>query len=304
MNTQNIWKKYRTQNSSMREFLSNLDNISGLANVSLEEERIKSSVQLADSNWLEEIENLENNTYLWGQIIAPLQWSMQPSGKPVFALFKSYAEKLQKIFPISDEYKLRAALLCVENYGNWKKSAEDLYLCENYFNRDRSFKNFLRSQESSYGEVIKKLIDLWYAEFADCVTFDELFEELRKRFEPQDWRKHIVRNPSILEFASNSKLWYDTNTEHMFLRQKLQSDTQHREIFLAYLWSQIDQDKAIILDWYPENGNSNTLSISTNNICIGLTNGGKYLYSDKNCSQQVLADEAIIEKLQSLHIMK
>lgn len=91
----------------------------------------------------------------------------------------------------------------------------------------------------------------------------------------------------------------------MFLRQKQQSDTQHREIFLAYLMKVINtESNKVLKDWYPENNESNSLSIKEYNLRVGLADkNGKYLYSDNNTQEQELYSDEILQKLKSLGII-
>ena len=121
----------------------------------------------------------------------------------------------------------------------------------------------------------------------------------------QEWRRYIILQPTILEFSINSKLWYNQRSGHMFLRQKQQSDTQHREIFLAYLMKVINtESNKVLKDWYPENNESNSLSIKEYNLRVGLADkNGKYLYSDNNTQEQELYSDEILQKLKSLGII-
>jgi hypothetical protein len=312
-----ILEEYKKGSSIILETISNLKDKPGLENAALEEERIKANLKLFEDKeeWINEINNLEANEYLWGQLIAPLKWSLQ-EGKPNLAKFKEYSQKLKELFPLQNPNKFRAALLCISNYGNWKNSPNDLFLGEANFHRDRSIKRFLRSNDSNYAEVIRQLIDIWNNQFPSCPTFDDFFEKLKANRLPQikDWRKFIILEPSILAFAINSKLWYDSKTEHMFLRQKLQSDTQHREIILAYLNETIKstiknktsvivkkEDQLKLKDWYPETDDSNTLSIDPD-IHIGLANYGKYLFF-YNSSQKELSSDELINELTTLKIL-
>jgi len=301
-----ILEKYKGRNFSMRKILTDIEYVKGLENATLDEEKIKFNLR-NDEKWSAAIDQLENNEYLWGQIIAPLKWSME-NNIPNLQKFKRYSEKLQLLFPIKDPRKFRAALLCITNYGTWKKSGNDLFLCEDNYQRDRSFKNFLRNKESNYGEVIKTLIDIWNKQFSSCATFEQFFEALKARFFSQiiqDWRRYIILAPNILSFAWNSKLWFNEQTRHMFLRQKQQSDTQHREIFLAYLNDTIKEDIPHIMhDWYPIDGSQNSIEIPTYNVQITLAHNGLYKYSDSNKQEDVLSSSAIIEKLKALNILK
>ena len=211
------------------------------------------------------------------------------------------------MFPIKDPRKFRAALLCINNYGTWKRSGNDLFLCEDNYQRDRSFKNFLRNKESNYGEVIKTLINIWNKQFSSCATFEQFFEALKARFFSQiiqDWRRYFILAPNKLSFACNYKLWFNEQTRHMFLRQKLQSDTQRREIFLAYLNDTIKEDIPHIMhDWYPMDGSQNSIEIQAYNVQITLATNGLYKYSDPT-TQDILSSIAVIEKLSTLNILK
>lgn len=301
-----ILEEYKGSNSTMREVLTDIKYVKGLENATLDEEKIKFNLR-KDKEWKEAIDQLEYNEYLWGQIIAPLKWSME-NNIPNLQKFKRYSEKLQLLFPIKDPRKFRAALLCITNYGTWKRSGNDLFLCEDNYQRDRSFKNFLRNKESNYGEVIKTLINIWNKQFSSCATFEQFFEALKARFFSQiiqDWRRYIILAPNILSFACNSKLWFNEQTRHMFLRQKQQSDTQRREIFLAYLNDTIKETiNHILHDWYPEERNQNSIEIPTYNVQITLAPNGLYKYSDSNTQEDILSSIAIIEKLNALNILK
>jgi hypothetical protein len=108
-----------------------------------------------------------------------------------------------------------------------------------------------------------------------------------------------------LEFAINSKLWVDEN-KHVFLRQKLQYDTQHREIFLAYLYSLINKNnhQLKIHDRYPVDDKQNTLEISTNQVQISLAENGSYEYSDLKTTKVILSSDEVIDKLRELNILQ
>ena len=239
--------------------------------------------------------------------MSPIRYSMQPN-IPNIQKFKEYSNKLQVLFPIQDPNLFRAALLCIANYGDWKKHGDDLFLGEANFHRDRSIKRFLRSRESNYAEVLRQLIDIWNNQFPNCLSFNQFFDELKMKVLPQitqEWRRYIILQPTILEYSINSKLWYNQRSGHMFLRQKQQSDTQHREIFLAYLMKVINtESNKVLKDWYPENNESNSLSIKEYNLRVGLADkNGKYLYSDNNTQEQELYSDEILQKLKSLGII-
>lgn len=304
-----ILEKYHNSNSTMREFLAQIDYIKGLENATLDEEKLKFNLRIENEAWNYAINTLENNNYLWGQIIAPLEWSFT-EGVVDIDKFKKYSEKLELLFPLTsnkiDPNQFRAALLCLGDYGTWKSNTE-YFLCENNSHRDRSFKSFLRSRNSKYGEVIKNLIDKWNTEYQHCNDFDKLFKALRDK-EVQKisgWRKYVILKPNILEFAINSKLWVDKN-EHVFLRQKIQSDTQRREIFLAYLDSEINKNnhQLKIHDWYPVDDKQNTLEISTNQVQISLAENGSYEYSDLKTTKVILSSDKVIDKLRELNILQ
>ena len=305
---QDILNRYKSENKTILEIVSSLKNLKGIENAPLEEERIKAQCRLSTTiDWKKEFETLEANEYLWGQLIAPIRWSMQ-GNIPNIQKFKEYSNKLQVLFPIQDPNLFRAALLCIANYGDWKKHGDDLFLGEANFHRDRSIKRFLRSRESNYAEVLRQLIDIWNNQFPNCLSFNQFFDELKMKVLPQitqEWRRYIILQPTILEFSINSKLWYNQRSGHMFLRQKQQSDTQHREIFLAYLMKVINtESNKVLKDWYPENNESNSLSIKEYNLRVGLADkNGKYLYSDNNTQEQELYSDEILQKVKSLGII-
>ena len=147
----------------------------------LVEEALKAGIRLgiepvasgSPSDWDAAILAAEENPYLWGQIIAPLSWSMTGIGYDI-DLFRSYMSKIDRLFSTTSLNKttgndtttglmLIKAVLSEQEYTfNGSASWGSLGILND--DRDISWKRHLRDKDTGtglYGILLKGLMDKW-----------------------------------------------------------------------------------------------------------------------------------------------
>lgn len=155
------------------------------AGIRLGKERVASG---SPSDWDAAILAAEMNPYLWGQIIAPLSWSMTGIGYDI-DMFRSYMSKIDRLFSttsLKDDTTgllLIKAVLSGQEYSfNGNASWGSLGILND--DRDISWKRHLRDKDTGtgfYGILLKGLMDRWdnsypsnYLDFLMALTNDNL----------------------------------------------------------------------------------------------------------------------------------
>ena len=210
----------------------------GIENERINEENSKADLRLQDSDWNELIDSAEENTYLEGQVCSLLSWANNDSDK-----FRTYSEYLGKIvgedgLEKSDDKNGRnqfyAAML---SFGDYRK-VEDGTLFNFTQHRDRGFKQYLRSRKDEYGIRIKELIDKWKG-ISSTLSREEFFNECIENYAVTgSWVDYVINCPQVLNYAEQ-KIIIKRKDGNWYLRQKIRSDVEHREIYLQSIYCRI-----------------------------------------------------------------
>lgn len=201
----------------------------GIENERVAEEKIKTRLRLSNSAWKDELDKVEENDYLCGQVCSLLDWSGENIDK--FDKYYSYLKQIVSNKALKDQNKFYAAMLTFSDYRN--KTNHTLYTFNKQ--RDRSLKQYLRIKEEDsnfYGSKLKDLIDCWMENYPK-LSADEFFDECIKNseVEPTDWRYYVIHCPQIMDFA-REKIIVKLDNGYWYLRSKIRADVEHHEIYL------------------------------------------------------------------------
>lgn len=269
----------------------------------LEEERIKANLRLGRNSvsiytreqWEDAILNAENNSYLWGQIIAPLSWSKDDDGNYDLSVFKKYMCKLDDLFsPFYSEIdlKLLQACLSIQDYringgGNWGS----LGLLND--DRDISWKRHLRNRQgNAYGPVLKKMLDEWlspaYFDLSRDVFLEKLKEDKVVGIPKTDWRYFICKLTSseLKELfsrrvvdTSERYVNFENNTAYIYKATQNRNNVVRYELVTLYLYELLKRNHISVLEF-----GSSTVNFEAplgfvhqgNNYMLKPLNGGHY----------------------------
>lgn len=301
---------------SMREFIEKLSeeqgaNI-GIENASITEEKIKATLK-TNPDWRFELDKAENNTYLWGQLRAPLDWSKNETGYNLDK-FKAYCAKLTQIFPVNDpklKDDLWKSLICLEDYRFNVSGKQTLITYDD--DRDVSWKRYMRDKTNGiYAPILKTFIERWQTD--DCKDLDltSFIDKLICQESPKltDWRKFLlgIRGLST-DYCGGKGYLVDDNkssvTGHKWLIPKSQiGESRHAyELFITYLDQNVQPctEKSFYDSASPEADKKNSIELKRNGQTdsIQAIPNGLYRY---NQVDEMTADE-IIERLKSANLL-
>ena len=232
-------------------------NAHGQEQARLDEEALKAGLRINGtlgqpaSDWEKSILKAEDNFYLWGQIIAPLSWSVTGQN-PDKNLFDSYMRQIDIVFraPLPDrdipDALLIQTLLCYDDCRqNLRNGLGSLGRLNNH--RDYSWKQYLRRQDAStgyHGLLFKRLFDSWLSN--PTYSFERIMRDeislLKKRYTISDWQYYIVNlEPdtllSIFEDVGTSGRYVLTESgRHPFLfRSNTMRTTYRYDLLTLYL---------------------------------------------------------------------
>ncbi|MDE6561710.1 MAG: DUF262 domain-containing protein [Muribaculaceae bacterium] len=195
----------------------------------LDEEAIKADLRLNGNSsasaleWEQSISKAEENFYLWGQIIAPLSWSME-GNRYDKKKFDTYVYYLNKMFDgtMHDNDNIDALLiqtmLCYDDYRhNLNNNLGSLGQLNNH--RDHSWKQYLRKKDIStnfYGVLFKLLIDNWQEK--PSLSLEELLKQEiatnKGKYSINDWQYYIVNISSPERLL---QMFWDTRTSGRYI---------------------------------------------------------------------------------------
>ncbi len=200
----------------------------GIENERINEENRKADLRLLpDSDWNALIDAVEENNYLEGQICSLLSWANDDAD-----VFRTYSEYLGKIvgedgLKKSDENLFYAAMLSLGDYRKVENGT--LYTFTQH--RDRGLKQYLRRKDE-YGIRVKELIDKWKGVCSVSMSRKDFFNECIKDYAVTgSWIDYVINCPQVLNYAEQ-KIIIKRKDGNWYLRQKIRSDVEHREIYL------------------------------------------------------------------------
>lgn len=234
-------------------------NPNGQEQARLDEEKIKAELRLSGNStanaatWEQSVLSAEDLPYLWGQIIAPLSWSMV-SGSYNKQDFDTYVCRLKMIFSINlngtrNEMLLIKAMLCQMDYRfNYKGNLGSL----GRFNahRDHSWKRYLRELDNTtqcYGILFKNLIDEWLLPSNKSLPFVDFLAQYVNSKSPSisntDWRFFVVNlQPDSLfnifnEVGTNDRyIFTEPNGHSYYFRSNTMRTSIRYELLTMYLY--------------------------------------------------------------------
>lgn len=234
-------------------------NPNGQEQARLDEEKIKAELRLSGNStanaatWEQSVLSAEDLPYLWGQIIAPLSWSMV-SGSYNKQDFDTYVCRLKMIFSINlngtrNEMLLIKAMLCQMDYRfNYKGNLGSL----GRFNahRDHSWKRYLRELDNTtqcYGILFKNLIDEWLLPSNKSLPFVDFLAQYVNINSPSisntDWRFFVVNlQPDLLfnilkEVGTNDRyIFTEPNGHSYYFRSNTMRTSIRYELLTMYLY--------------------------------------------------------------------
>lgn len=309
---------YRTNNSQdiLRLIFYHIkNNAYSQEQARLDEESIKADLRINGSNgvaaidWESSILKAENNYYLWGQIIAPLSWAYNGTFYDK-TLFDSYILCLDRIFhnPLPEDKPIDAlliqAMLCYQDYRhNLNRGLGSLGRLNN--NRDYSWKQYLRKQDSAtgyYGSLFKTLIDKWLLPTNISLSFEDLLKREitlnKSKYKKADWQYYIVNisDPqSLLNLFGHIRtygryVYSDPNGHTYYFRSNTFRTYYRYELLTTYLSYETGllvegvkstdsahtvDDFGAHVDFTKPNGDIVRLSLGENNLYnIGLQSSG------------------------------
>lgn len=182
--------------ATMSDYIGTSAAVSGLDPAIYREEQQKESLR-KNAEWAEVLDRFENEGYLMGQLRAPLQWA-----KGDIAMFVKYASGLNKLINDGNRIWLPLALLLISDCNADIYPIRDSLLTTD-FNRDRSFKRYLREMaDGVYGPALKKLMDIWFGEYSDFEnSYDFLKAVIARRRNDANiplWKRQLAEFPEII----------------------------------------------------------------------------------------------------------
>lgn len=202
----------------------------GIENSALKEEIDKGSLLMSDASWENVIAVAENDSYLWGQIRALIGWSDGDIEK-----FKTYSAKLSELLGFIDVNSNKYYLAALKLDPDAWKGSNRLYQLN--YDRDNSFKRYLRDYDKSAetnAPLVKNMIDLWVSRHNSLNAEDFITEILNdETLETPVWLECIIKQPSILDYSYNKRLFQDK--DHVVLAQLKTMDSHCIDPVLKYL---------------------------------------------------------------------
>ena len=193
---------------SFEEYLAKNLNVGSNEPDRAREENLKAKLVLgvgpqnsgSNKSWQTFFKQYEQNSFLCGQLIAPLEWACKSSGVYDETNFNTYAAKLIELLSqAQNNIEIDAlsiqAMLCICDYRN----SVDFGSLHSY-DRNAGFglgwKQYLRTKSNGiYGKVVKLLIDEWVKSGnPDLKLFLDNFV-VTKRVSITDWRKTLLAIP-------------------------------------------------------------------------------------------------------------
>ncbi len=242
-------KVQATPTLSMRQFIGDLEWQRGdqVEQANIEEEKTKAKLR-TDPEWKKLLDNAEDNSYLWGQLRALLDWAKNPDGTHNRAVFERFARQLCSIFPVKAENqdKFWKALLCLDDYRMVFNEKKTLVTFDD--NRDASWKQYLRKKPDVglVAPILKRFIDIWLETGHSSLDFDAFLDKLLSERSPSvaDWRRYVLGVKDLsTEFCPSMGFLVDNNGSEIdghkwfFPKKQISESRRSWELVCAYLRS-------------------------------------------------------------------
>ncbi|MBD5260655.1 MAG: DUF262 domain-containing protein [Bacteroides sp.] len=291
-----------TDNNFVSGFFKSLSKTyNGIENSALKEEKDKSALLLSDSLWENAITAAEDDSYLWGQIRALIEWADGDIDK-----FKKYSAKLAELLGFIHTNSNTYYLAALKLHPNAWNTSNRLYQLN--YDRDNSFKRYLRDYDKSVetnAPLMKSIIDLWISHDYNLNAEDFMTSILSdETLDTPVWLECIIKEPTILDHSYNKRLFEDRG--HVVLAQLKTMDSHCIDPILKYLQILADNEgKKDQVNFDDSKGTPpHSISYSTgteiHTLTWGEKNGMYRLYDQQGNSQELDASDAVEQFLEHL----
>lgn len=320
------------QKNDMLTFISEYlsQNVQWKESRNIREEAIKAELRLNGSQsgsgkaWEESILDAERHPYLWGQIIAPLSWSMDSTGDYDISKFNEYITCFQNARlqeGTSTDYLFIQAFLCENDkrphYQPIGQLGSHGSLGRFDFDRDHSWKRYLRNKHSSgvYGYFFKVIFDEWMQSGNQGLSFENLLVKFigsrKGSILKTDWRYYIVNYSDPMTLRSvfesirttNRYLHVDGWGTAFLFRSDSTRTTNRFEVLTTYLQfeSSILQPNVVAYDLKHQadiNGAQVKLKNQSGDIAIISSTGSQYAveFQGNTSSKMINLSKCDVEK--------
>ena len=217
-NISNIYNFVSTSSEKIKYFLR----------IQIDEEKLKATLILNDTNWENIFINIEQHSYFEGQVGFLLDYSKDNEDKYEKELFEDYSLKSSKLFggefSENNEFLFQRALLTKGNY--LVDTGQNKTFC--LFDKALRTKNdnwrkvFNDEQKTRY---LKDLLDE-----IDNSNIKLSLENIVKNHQINDWRKLIIEQPSNIAYCQYREIRQFSNN-NVYLLSKRQMNGRHKEIY-------------------------------------------------------------------------
>lgn len=189
---------------NLYNYISNPDSkIESFLKKQCDEEKLKASLILQDSNWANEIYNTEKHSYFSGQIGFIIEFSKIKDNYDI-QLFRNYSSKLKILF--GNKFKdnnnclFQRALL---TYGEYLVPINScLTFC--------TFNHGLREKTDNWRKVFDdQYRSMYLKNLLDHVTLDNIEQDLQNivdNYNCNDWKSLFIKNKGIIEYCDKYRI--------------------------------------------------------------------------------------------------
>lgn len=215
--------------SNIYDFVSiSSEKIKYFSRMQIDEEKLKATLILSDTNWESIFINIEQHSYFDGQVGFLLGYSKNNEDKYKKELFEDYSLKLSKLFSNefseNEDFLFQRALLTKGNYlvGTGQNKTFCLFDKALRTKNDNWRKVFNNGQKTLY---LKELLDE-----VDYSNIKLSLEKVINNHQIIDWRKLIIEQPSNIAYCQYREIrQYSDN--NVYLLSKRQMNGRHKEIY-------------------------------------------------------------------------
>jgi len=269
--------------SNIYDFVSiSSEKIKYFSRMQIDEEKLKATLILSDTNWESSFINIEQHSYFDGQVGFLLEYSKNNEDKYEKELFENYSLKLSKLFgnefSENNDFLFQRALLTKGNY--LVDTGRNKTFC--------LFDKALRTKNDNWRKVFNdEQKTLYLKELLDEIDYSNIklsLEKVINNHQIDDWRKLIINNPSNIAYCHYKEIRHSNN--NVYLLSKRQMNGRHREIYSWDLFKREFENK----NYEPFNHTWYWQSTSWDEPCIVISGfnykGGSFeiqiIYSNNN----------------------
>jgi len=215
--------------SSIYDYVStSSEKIKYFSRTQIDEEKLKATLIISDTNWECIFIKIEQHSYFNGQVGFLLDYSKNNEGKFDKELFEGYSLKSSKLFgnefSENDDFLFQRALLTKGNY--LVATGQNKTFC--------LFDKALRTKNDNWRKVFNdEQKTIYLKELLDEIDSSNIklsLEKIIKNHKINDWRKLIILNPSNITYCQYREIRQYSNNK-VYLLSKRQMNGRHKEIY-------------------------------------------------------------------------